>query len=280
MTEFWESLARLEHRITWITVLDVAIVAFLIYQFVVNVRGRRAGQVLIGLLAFLGIYLAAERLGLELVRTLMAHIVPFTGIVVVILFQSEIRRMLSRITWRRLPGFAEKLERREAAAEILLAVQYFAEHRIGALIVVEREIGLKTFVETGIGLDATLSRDLLVSIFFPKSPMHDGAAIVQGDRVAAASCFLPLTLNPSLMNTLGTRHRAAIGVTEDSDCIAVVVSEENSSYSYAYHGELFSNVSLADLEEILTAEPRGKPQPPAAPDAEEEAAEASLGSRE
>jgi diadenylate cyclase len=277
MAEFWAGLGAHWAKLTWITALDIGIVAFLIYQFVVNVRGRRAGQVMVGLLALLAIYLAATRLGLELVRSLLAGLAPFAGIVVVILFQSEIRRMLARMSWRRLPGFGERLERREAAAEIVLALKYFVETKVGALIVVERDIGLKTFIETGIGLDATLSRDLLVSIFFPKSPMHDGAAIIQGDRVAAASCFLPLALNPLLMSTLGTRHRAAVGVTEDTDCIAIVASEETGQLSYAIHGELHRDVSLDDIEDILTSEPsENREEEETAADA----AEASLGSRE
>lgn len=254
MAEFWEGLAGAWRKVTWIAILDIGIVAFLIYQFVINVRGRRAGQVMIGLLALLAIYLTAARLGLELVRSLLAQLAPFAGIVVVILFQTEIRRMLARISWRRLPGFGERLERRETAAEIVLALEYLSASKTGALIVVERDIGLKTFIETGIALDATLSRDLLVSIFFPKSPMHDGAAIVQGDRVAAACCFLPLAINPALMNTLGSRHRAAIGVTEDTDAIAIVASEETGSLAYAYQGELHRGITLAEIERILTAD--------------------------
>lgn len=260
MAQVWESLAATWQSITWITILDIGIVAFLIYQFVVNVRGRRAGQVMVGLLALLAIYLVAARVGLELVRNLLAQLAPFAGIVVVILFQAEIRRMLARISWKRLPGFGERLERREAAAEIVLALEYLSAKKVGALIVVEREIGLKTFIETGIALDAVLSRDLLISIFFPKSPMHDGAAIIQGDRVAAASCFLPLALSSAPIPTLGSRHRAAIGVTEDTDAIAIVASEETGKLAYAYHGEIHLDVTLADIERILTAEPSDRRQ--------------------
>lgn len=263
MAAIWAGLISTLEKVTWVALLDIAIVAFLIYQFVVNVRGRRAGQVMIGLLALLAIYFAANRLGLELVRILLASIAPFAALVVVILFQAEIRRMLARISFRRLPGFGERLERRDSAEEILLALQYFVQNRTGALVVVEGDIGLKTFIETGIALDATLSRDLLVSIFWPKTPMHDGAAIVQGDRVIAASCFLPLTLNPTLMNTLGTRHRAAIGVTEDTDAIAVIVSEETGRLSYAHHGELYSPVSFEEIQDVLTSGPTYKPRPTA-----------------
>jgi diadenylate cyclase len=276
MAQFWESLAATWRSITWITLVDVGIVAFLIYQFVVNVRGRRAAQVMVGLLTLLATYLIAARIGLELLRSLLAQLAPFAGIVVVILFQAEIRRMLARISWRRLPGFGERLERREAAAEIVLALEYLTAKKTGALIVVERDIGLKTFIETGIGLDATLSRDLLISIFFPKSPLHDGAVIIQGDRVAAASCFLPLSLNPALASTLGSRHRAAIGVTEDTDAIAIVASEETGQLAYAYHGEIHRDVTLAEVERVLTLESPEKPKEPVAePDPSPESLERS-----
>jgi diadenylate cyclase len=266
MAELWDALAGTWRNLTWISVLDIGIVAFLIYQFVVNVRGRRAAQVMMGLLALLAIYLTAARLGLELVRSLLAQLAPFAGIVIVILFQSEIRRMLARISWKRLPGFGERLERREAAAEIVLALRSLTEQKVGALIVVERDIGLKTFIETGIVLDAKLSSDLLVLVFFPKSPMHDGAAIVQGDRLAAAACFLPLTTNPALRSTLGTRHRAAIGVTEDTDAIAIVASEETGTLSYARQGEIHMDVSLNEIENVLTSELRATPRNAPAPE--------------
>jgi diadenylate cyclase len=138
------------------------------------------------------------------------------------------------------------------AQEILLALAYFAQNKIGALIVLERKIGLRTFVESGVKLDASISRDLLCSIFHPGGALHDGAAIVQGDRVAAAACFLPLTTNPLLLTELGTRHRAAIGITEESDCIALVVSEETGRLSIAAYGEIELNVSLERAKQILT----------------------------
>ncbi len=147
--------------------------------------------------------------------------------------------------------------------EIILAIEQMAEWKTGALIVVEREIGLRTFVESGVALDAVISRDLLCSIFHPGGALHDGAVIVQGDRVAAAACFLPLTTNPALLRSLGTRHRAAIGVTEETDAIAVVVSEETRQISIATRGDIESDVSLDRVREMLTdVAARAKKQEP------------------
>src|SRR5262249_48330650 len=160
---------------------------------------------------------------------------PYTAFALIVMFQSEIRRLLARIGRRWWMGFGSRAERRESIDEILLAVETMARASTGALIVVERDIGLRTFIESGVNMDAMLSRDLLLAIFHPGAAMHDGAVIVQGDRIAAAACFLPLTTNPAVTSTLGTRHRAAIGVTEESDCVAIVVSEETGKISVASH---------------------------------------------
>jgi diadenylate cyclase len=168
-----------------------------------------------------------------------------------VMFQSEIRRMLARIGRRPFAGFTQ-LERREVAEEILLAVSQLSQQKIGALVVVERKIGMRTFVESGITLDAKVSRDLLCSIFQPLGALHDGAVIVHGDRVAAAACFLPLTTNPLLSSNLGTRHRAAIGITEEADCISLVVSEETGRISMARQGDIELNVPLERIEQALT----------------------------
>lgn len=258
MTELWTAITAAFSKVTIVTVFDVTLVAILIYQFAINVRGRRAAQILLGLFILLGVYVAAQRLGLDLLSALLATMAPYTAFALIVLFQSEIRRVLARIGRRRLLGFDDRLERRESADEILLAIQYLSQHRTGALIVVERDIGLRSFIETGVLLEARLSRDLLLSIFYPNSPLHDGAVIVQGDRIAAAACFLPLTLNPQVMNTLGTRHRAAIGITEETDCLALVVSEETGKISFATGGEIFLGVSLEELQVQLTGRKRRK----------------------
>ena len=148
------------------------------------------------------------------------------------------------------------MQRREVTQEILMAISKMASVKTGALIVVERDVGLRTFIESGVPLDAAISRDLLLAIFEPGAALHDGAAIIQGDRIAAAACFLPLTMNPNLMKELGTRHRAAIGITEEADCLAIIVSEETGKISLAAFGEIETQVSLKRVEERLASHAR------------------------
>jgi diadenylate cyclase len=174
------------------------------------------------------------------------------------MFQSEIRRLLSRFGRFRWLGLEGQLERREIADEIVLAVQALIDSRTGALIVIERDIGLRTFIESGVSLDAVVSRDLLCSIFERGGALHDGAAIIQGDRISAAACFLPLTTNPVMLRRLGTRHRAAIGVTEESDALAIVVSEETGQIAVASRGDLEPDISMERLQERLTRHTSGK----------------------
>lgn len=233
------------------SVLDILLVALLIYQLIVLIRGRRAVQVLAGVGVVLGAYFLSILAGLELLRGILAMVVPYTAFALIVLFQSEIRGALIRIGRQRWLGFKSRLQRLESADEILLAVSRLAQSKTGALIVLERDTGLRTFIESGVKLDAQLSRDLLLSIFQPGGQLHDGAVIVQNNKIAAAACFLPLSMNPTLARTLGTRHRAAIGITEESDCLAVVVSEETGQISVAAFGEIEQNVTLQRLDERM-----------------------------
>ncbi len=243
-------------RLTWVAALDIVLVSIIIYQFIQIVRGRRAAAMLGGLLVLVIVYLMALAMKMELLRTLLATLAPYTAFAMIVMFQSEIRRLLARLGKQRLIGFGSRLQRRETVDEILLAVQQLAQQRIGALIVVEREIGLRTFVESGVPLDAAISRDLLLALFHPGAAMHDGAVIIQGDRIAAAACFLPLTMNPELLRYLGTRHRAGIGVTEETDCLSLIVSEETGRISIAQYGEIEYDVTLERVEEALTKRER------------------------
>jgi len=249
---FIADLAPVFAKLTPIAIIDILAVAFLIYQFILIVRGRRAAHVLTGLWILVLAYLIAVWARLELLRTVLAALAPYTAIALIVMFQSEIRRTLSRIGRSRWLGLGGQLERREMVDEIILAIQQMAEWKTGALIVVEREIGLRTFVESGVALDAQVSRDLLCAIFHPGGALHDGAVIVQGDRVAAAACFLPLTVNPALLRRQGTRHRAAIGITEETDALAVVVSEETRQISIASRGDIEPDVSLDRVREYLS----------------------------
>jgi diadenylate cyclase len=242
-----------------VSVIDILAVAILIYNFFSMVRGRRAAHVLVGLGVLLAAYLVAVWAHLDLLRSVLAALAPYSAIALIVVFQSEIRRTLARIGRIRWLGLGGQLERREMVDDILLAVQQMAEDKIGLLIVIERDIGLRTFVESGVALDARVSREVLCSIFQPGGALHDGAVIVQGDRIAAAACFLPLTTNPGMQKKLGTRHRAAIGVTEETDAIAVVVSEETGHISIATRGELEPDVPRGRVQEWLLHHTCGRP---------------------
>jgi diadenylate cyclase len=229
-------------------VVDILVVAFLVYEALMVVRGTRAGHILLGILFMVLFYVAAVWAGLEALRSVLSFIVPYLGLAIIVLFQSEIRRTLARLGRKRWFGLGSDYRPLASVDEITMAVEELASHKTGALIVLERDIGLRTFVESGVRLDARISRDLLLSIFQVGLPLHDGAVIVQNDRIAAAACFLPLTTNPVFRNELGTRHRAAVGITEETDCLSVVVSEETGRISLAAGGELKQGLSIAELE--------------------------------
>ena len=232
--------------------LDILIIAVFIYSLLKLLRGTRAVQMLVAISLLIFFYWGARWARLEMVEWLLTTLLPYVAIALIILFQPEIRRALSRIGRNfSLMRFATH-NPKASYDDIVMAAEYFSQNRIGALVVVERQAGLRTYIESGIPLDAKLSYDLLVSIFRPGSPLHDGAVIVEGSRVAAAGCFLPLSLNPLISKQLGTRHRAAIGITEDSDCIVVLVSEETGAISLASGGSIESNLSPEDLSDRLS----------------------------
>jgi diadenylate cyclase len=241
------SLARLNLR----AALDILIIAVFIYFLLKLLRGTRAVQMLVGIALLFAFYRGAQWARLEMVEWLLTTMLPYIAIALIILFQPEIRRALSRVG-RNLSmiSFASR-NPKGTYDDIVMAAEYFSQNRIGALVVVERQAGLRTYIESGIPLDAKLSYDLLLSIFRPGSPLHDGAVIVEGLRVAAAGCFLPLSLNPMISKQLGTRHRAAIGITEDSDCLVVLVSEETGSISVASAGTIDTNLSPEELSDRL-----------------------------
>lgn len=252
MPEQWNEILSAAPRFTFTSALDILLVATLIYQALLLVRGRRAASVLFGVTIVFGVYALAVFVGLTVLRSVLEALAPYTAFALIVMFQNEIRRLFTRIGERKWAGFGGRVESREVADEIVLAVSHLASHKIGALIVIEGEVGLRTFIESGVPIDARVTRDLLLAIFQPGGPLHDGAAIIQGGRLAAASCFLPLTMNPELSRVLGTRHRAAIGISEDSDCLAIVVSEERGVISVAQGGELESDVTPERLAERLS----------------------------
>jgi diadenylate cyclase len=238
-------------KLTVTSVIDILVVAFVIYQFFMIVRGRRSAHILAGIGILVLIYGVSVWLGLELLRSMLATLAPYSVFAAIVMFQSEIRRILARLGRRRWSALGNRLQQHEWMDEVVLAVAELAQQKTGALIVIERDIGLRTFIESGVFLDAVVSRDLLLSIFQFGSALHDGAVIMQGDRVAAAACFLPLSTNPALFRKLGTRHRAAIGITEETDCMAVIVSEETGWISIAAFGEIELNVTTSRVSERL-----------------------------
>lgn len=237
-------------KLTYLSVIDILIVAFLIYELILIVRGTRAAHILAGILTVVVIYYSSIWLHLDLLHSILSTVMqPVMVLAVVVLFQSEIRRTLARIGRKRI--FGRSFRRRESTEEILLALNRLSRERTGALIVLERDIGLRTFIESGVRLDAYISRDLLLSVFHKDTALHDGAAIVQKDRLSAAACFLPLSMNPAISTKLGTRHRAAIGITEETDCLAIVVSEETGRISIAAFGEVEVDLTPQDVGERI-----------------------------
>ncbi|MEZ5400765.1 MAG: diadenylate cyclase CdaA [Bryobacteraceae bacterium] len=238
-------------QITLIVVVDIVVTAFLIYQFLLMVRGRRAAQVLAGLTVLLGLYGLARVGNLELLRRLLETMAPYSAFGLIVVFQSEIRRVLAQLGRKGWTGFGGRMKRQEFVEEILGALEQLARTRTGALIVLERYSGLRSFIESGVALDAALSQELLVAIFQPRGALHDGAVIVQNERISAAACFLPLSMNPALLSTLGTRHRAAIGITEETDALALVVSEETGTLSVAAFGLIDRELTIQQVEQLI-----------------------------
>ena len=246
------SLARPHiSMISVISILDIVLVAILIYQFLVLVRGTRAAPMLVGV-ATLGLAFYFARLGdLRTLNWLLSTLLPFAVFALIVVFQSEIRHALANLG-SRISLMRSSSSVADVYDDIVLAANLFSQNQTGALIIIEREIGLRTYIESGVSLDARLSYDLLATIFRPSAPLHDGAVIVQRDRIAAAACFLPLSMNPVLSTQLGTRHRAAIGITEETDAVAVIISEETGMISMAVAGSIERELTVERLRERLS----------------------------
>jgi len=238
-------------HLTMTNVIDIVLVAFVIYQFLMLVRGTRAAPMLVGVAAVgLGFYIA--RVGrLTTLSWLVSTLLPYVVFALIVVFQAELRHALANLGSRITLSRAANSES-DAYDDIVLAANLFSQNQTGALIVIEREIGLRTYIESGVPLDARLSYDLLATIFRPSAPLHDGAVIVQKDRIAAAACFLPLSMNPVLSTQMGTRHRAGIGITEETDAIAVIVSEETGAISLAVAGNFERDLTVEQLRERLS----------------------------
>lgn len=249
-------LAALFERpsMTWWDVVDIIIVSILIYEGLKLIRGTRAMQMAVGSVLVLLLFYISQLFPLQTVSWLIRNVLAYVVFAAIVLFQSDIRRALSHLGSAPFFRYFARAERAaETIEEVITATGMLSKKKVGALIVIEREIGLRNYVESGIPIDAEVSYDLLTTIFQPATPLHDGAVIIQEDRIAAAACFLPLTVRPGLDRDLGTRHRAAIGLTEESDALAVVVSEERGEISLALRGAIHRRLTADDLRLRLSA---------------------------
>src|SRR5271157_703080 len=238
----------------WIA-LDILLVALIIYQVLVMIRGTRAAPMLVGLVVVTIIFYFARVGELTTLNWVVSRVLPYLVFALIVVFQSEIRHVLADLG-RRLTFLGGSSGESDSYDDIVLAANLFSQHQTGALIVIEREIGLRTYIESGVAMDARLSYDLLATIFRPSAPLHDGAVIIQKDRIAAAACFLPLSMNPVLSTQMGTRHRAGIGITEETDAIAVIISEETGTISMAVGGKIERDLTVEQLRERMSSELR------------------------
>lgn len=235
-------------------VVDIVLVFIIVYVVLRLLRGTRAVPTVVGMVLLGLLYWLALTQGLSTLEFVLRYAVVYIGIAIIVLFQSEIRQALIYFASRfRFPTLKRQRGQFGGSVydEIVLALTTLASEKTGALIVVQRNIGLRNFIDAGVQLDARLSYDLLVTIFNPATPLHDGAVIIQNERLAAASVFLPLTKNPEISRELGTRHRAAIGITEGSDAISLVVSEETGLITYVEAGKVLRNLDTPTLRKIL-----------------------------
>jgi diadenylate cyclase len=255
------NVLRFLEILTWRDAIDILAVAIIIYNLLLLIRGTRAVQILLGLI-FLGlVYYVAVLAELPTLQRILENLLIVLPFAVIVLFQGEIRRALADFGRNPLWGLAKQQKVVASFSEIVLAATTLSTRRIGALIVIERLHGLRNYIENGISLDALVSYDLLINLFQPDTPLHDGAVIIQDDRIAAGGCFLPLTPNPVLSKEFGTRHRAALGITEETDAVAVVVSEETGTISVVFDGDMVrdldSNSLRNALYKYLVTEPQG-----------------------
>jgi diadenylate cyclase len=247
-----DSLRELFSQLTLRSIADILVVAAGVYYVLRLLRGARAVQAAAVVLVVAAFYEVAGWARLEMVEWLMEAMAPYAVIALIVLYQAEIRRTLARLGRHLTLGRFFGSPSSSVFDDVVLAAEYLSANRIGALIVFEREAGLHTYIESGIPLDAHLSYDLLLAIFRPGSPLHDGAVIIQGRRIAAAACFLPLSLNPAISTQVGTRHRAAMGITEESDAVVVLVSEQTGAMSLAVGGAMEFGLTVGQLTERLS----------------------------
>ncbi|WP_425805195.1 diadenylate cyclase CdaA [Desulfitobacterium sp. Sab5] len=256
-------LSQMRIPFDWRSAIDIAVVAVVLYQLLMLIRGTRAVQLLKGIAVLLAVSTVAKYLHLNTINWLLEKVWQMLFVALPVVFQPELRRTLEQLGRGRFfvrhplslgtEAFDQLIE------ELVRCSQVLSKNRIGALMVIERETGVQEFVETGIKIDGVVSSEFLVNVFIPNTPLHDGAVIIRGDRVAAAGCFLPLSENPNIQKELGTRHRAAIGLTEVSDSLIIIVSEETGAISVALDGVLTRFLDEKTLRDLLKRELQVKP---------------------
>jgi diadenylate cyclase len=244
---------ELIRQIRWQDLVDISLITFLVYRSLQIVRGSRAMQMIIGLAVILVAYVSSRALGLFTLNWILDNFLGSIILVIIVIFQSDIRRALTQVGTAPLFVTAERMvqPREDVIDEVAQAAGALAARKIGALIVFQREVGLNEYMEIGTRLDARVSRELIESVFSPHSPIHDGALVIQRGRVTAVRCVLPLSTNPNLRKTWGTRHRAALGVTEETDAIAVVVSEQEGTVALVVGGNVSENNDSVRLRSAL-----------------------------
>ncbi|PLR65950.1 MULTISPECIES: diadenylate cyclase CdaA [Bacillaceae] len=237
--------------------VDILLVWFVIYKLITVIRGTKAVQLLKGIIVIILVRTLSQYLGLQTLQWLMDQALTWGFLAIIIIFQPELRRALEQLGRGKFfsrSGAPEEEEQQLIIDAILKATDYMAKRRIGALVTIEKETGMSDYIETGIPLHSALSSELLINIFIPNTPLHDGAVILQRNQIAAAACYLPLSESPFISKELGTRHRAAVGISEVTDSITIVVSEETGSISVTKNGELHRNLTVEALNEILVSE--------------------------
>ncbi|WP_409273106.1 diadenylate cyclase CdaA [Neobacillus sp. SCS-31] len=243
------------------SIVDIAIVWYVVYKLIILIKGTKAVQLLKGIFVILIVKVLSDFLDLRTLSWIVDNIITWGFLAIIIIFQPELRRALEQLGrgrfFSRTSGQEEE-ELEKTALAIFKAIDYMAKRRIGALISIERETGMTDYIETGIRLEGKISSELLINIFIPNTPLHDGAVILQKNNIAAAACYLPLSESPFISKELGTRHRAALGISEVTDSITIVVSEETGSVSLTKNGELYRDLSMETFKEMINNELVGK----------------------
>jgi diadenylate cyclase len=245
------NLLDLIQMVTWRDVLDIALVALVFYYLLLLIRGTRAVQMIMGIIFIAVAYYVAGVAKMLTLQEILANFLLVLPFAIIVLFQQEIRHALASFGRNPLWGLGAHRKVESTIKEIVLAATSLSDRKIGALVVIQRLEGLRNYIENGVAIDARVTYDLLINLFSPDTPLHDGAVIIQQDRIAAAACFLPLTLNPELSKNFGSRHRAALGISEEADSLSVVVSEETGAISVAINGDLIRDLDSKTLRNSL-----------------------------